>query len=191
MITFLQRTRVELLLIAFNYPPKIWSYCNELLKPGYFLIPLMLGKTIIHLIDSVSVGRAFNQQLRVSGFVPCSAIKSWAFLKNFSSVIILIFFVLEKNVVGTGRSIVLSTNKLKKLYVLKNSKFLYDTKEICDKNKNITNQIKFHIICGSELQKPHITKHICVTSVLIIDPEICEEKVCSNWVLVILFNDSI
>lgn len=70
----------------------------------------------------------------------------------------------------------INNTQTKKYALSQNSTFHYYSEYYCNyKNKS---EIKFRFICGFELQKPKINKIGCITYVLIIDPEICEEKVC-------------
>lgn len=70
----------------------------------------------------------------------------------------------------------INNTQTKKYALSQNSAFYYYSEHTCNyKNKS---GIKFRFICGFKLQKPKIHKIGCITYVLIIDPEICEEKVC-------------
>lgn len=56
---------------------------------------------------------------------------------------------------------------------------VYNTNKTCNENKYETEKIIFSFVCGFELQKPKIEKKLCRHYVLNVNPEICEQKVCS------------
>lgn len=78
-----------------------------------------------------------------------------------------------------GRIIILFVNKQKYVYTLQNDLYFDHKSNItCNENINTTVQIKFMFYCGYELQLPIIQDYHCTTTVLSINPEICDKKVC-------------
>ncbi|XP_060841059.1 cation-independent mannose-6-phosphate receptor [Rhopalosiphum padi] len=80
-----------------------------------------------------------------------------------------------------GRTIILFVNEQKNVYTLHNNLYFNHNSNItCDEDKNTTVQIRFMFYCGYELQLPTIQKHHCTTTVLSINPEMCDEKLECN-----------
>lgn len=75
------------------------------------------------------------------------------------------------------------TKKDQKLhyFLTQELRFVHNSNISCIEYKSDTEKIVFHFICGFKLQKPIIEKNLrkpCTTNVLIIDPDICDSKVC-------------
>ncbi|KAF0758761.1 cation-independent mannose-6-phosphate receptor [Aphis craccivora] len=80
-----------------------------------------------------------------------------------------------------GRIIILFVNEQKYVYTLQNDLYFDHKSNItCDENKNTTVQIKFMFYCGYEIQLPKIQKYHCTTTVLSINPEICDKRLECN-----------
>lgn len=61
-----------------------------------------------------------------------------------------------------------------------NSGFVHDRNKTCKKENIGPEKIVFNFICGFEQQRPKVIgNELCNTKVLVIDPKICVEKVCS------------
>lgn len=77
----------------------------------------------------------------------------------------------------SGPAIVIIANgKKMKEYLSERKTFTYHTDKMCNYKKQIK-KINFCFMCGIESQIPKIKDKNCNTNVLIIDPDMCEEKV--------------
>ncbi|XP_025206725.1 cation-independent mannose-6-phosphate receptor isoform X2 [Melanaphis sacchari] len=76
------------------------------------------------------------------------------------------------------RTIILFVDKQKELYTLQNDLYFDYKSNTFDKNRTV--QIRFVFYCGYELQLPEVQTNHYVTTVLSINPEMCDEKLKCN-----------
>lgn len=101
--------------------------------------------------------------------------------QNFKIYKLSLYFteISLNNAFPHGRIIILFVNEQKYVYTLQSDLYFDHKSNItCDENKNTTVQIKFMFYCGYEIQLPKIQKYHCTTTVLSINPEICDKRVC-------------